>query len=58
MHALVSALAYGFVLEMVPDLREASLPEVEIMFAELAEVKEEEKAQRRKEKRRAARSQV
>ncbi len=36
MSALVSALTYGFVLELVPDVREASLEDVELMFAECA----------------------
>ena len=33
-HALVSALSYGFILEMVPDIRAATLEEIELMYAE------------------------
>lgn len=39
-HAAVSALAYGFVLEVVPDLKAGlALEEVELMFAEREEEK-------------------
>jgi hypothetical protein len=34
MSTLVSALTYGFVLELVPDVRDASLEDVEMLYAD------------------------